>query len=26
MSPAFFYRFITWALILVSAKLIWDGI
>lgn len=25
MSPAFFYRFITWALMLVSVKLILDG-
>ncbi|WP_199260286.1 sulfite exporter TauE/SafE family protein [Paracoccus binzhouensis] len=26
MSPRIFYTFITWALMLVSAKLIWDGI
>ncbi|KRW94966.1 sulfite exporter TauE/SafE family protein [Paracoccus sp. PXZ] len=26
MSPRIFYGFITWALMLVSAKLIWDGI
>lgn len=25
MSPEFFYRFITWALVLVSVKLIYDG-
>ncbi|MFT4013985.1 MAG: sulfite exporter TauE/SafE family protein [Paracoccus sp. (in: a-proteobacteria)] len=26
MSADFFYRFITWALVLVSAKLIWDAL